>query len=227
MGALYSRSGEASNRARLLIYDGSHPQGNEGGFRSPRQLRGDRKRQCGILGNNGVLTVNNSTFTGNIAGNDGGGIHTENGTLNASNSTFAGNNAPCSYGLCGGGIYSTYGTVTLKNTIVANSPSGDNCYGTITDGGGNLNYPNTIQTACPGINSDPKLGPLQHNGGPTHTMALLPGSAAIDAGINSICAAAPVNNLDQRGIARPQGLHCDSGAYEALLPRAFLPIIMR
>ena len=109
--------------------------------------------------------------------------------------------------------------MTLKNTIVANSPTGGNCSGTITDGGGNLSYPDTT---CPGINSDPKLGPLQDNGGPTQTMALLPGSAAIDAANDAICAAPPVNNLDQRGIARPQGPHCDIGAYEAT-PAAHFP----
>ena len=91
--------------------------------------------------------------------------------------------------------------MTLKNTIVANSPTGGNCSGAITDGGGNLSYPDTT---CPGINSDPKLGPLQNNGGPTQTMALLPGSAAIDAANDAICAAPPVNNLDQRGITRPR-----------------------
>ena len=65
-----------------------------------------------------------------------------------SNSTFSGNSA--TYG--GGGIYNSSGTVTLKNTIVANSPTGGNCSGAITDGGGNLSYPDTT---CPGINSDP------------------------------------------------------------------------
>ena len=103
--------------------------------------------------------------------------------------------------------------MTLKNTIVANSPTGGNCSGTITDGGGNLSYPDTT---CPGINADPMLGPLQNNGGPTETMALGPGSAAIDAANDAICAAAPVNNLDQRGIARPQGPHCDIGAVEQI-----------
>jgi hypothetical protein len=58
-------------------------------------------------------------------------------------------------------------------------------------------------------------------------MALLPGSAAIDAATDAICAAPPVNNRDQRGITRPQGAHCDIGAYEALPPRAYLPLIMR
>ena len=65
---------------------------------------------------------------------------------------------------------------------------------------------------CPGINGDPLLGPLEDNGGPTQTMALGFASAAIDAGDDSTCAAAPVNNRDQRGITRPQGPHCDIGA---------------
>ena len=113
--------------------------------------------------------------------------------------------------------------LTLQNTIVANSPTGRNCTNAITDGGGNLSYPDT---ACPGIDRDPKR-PLQDNGDPTQTMALGPGSAAYDAGNDAICAAPPVNNLDQPGIARPQGPHCDIGAYEALPPRGFLPMIMR
>jgi hypothetical protein len=40
------------------------------------------------------------------------------------------------------------------------------------------------------------------------------GSSAIDAGLDSACAGAPVNALDQRGIARPLGTHCDIGAVE-------------
>lgn len=58
------------------------------------------------------------------------------------------------------------------------------------------------------------LGPLDDNGGPTRTLALLPGSPAIDAGDDATCASPPVSGLDQRGTARPQGAHCDIGAYE-------------
>jgi hypothetical protein len=154
------------------------------------------------------MIVSNNTFSGNSA-NAGGGIgNNYGGTVTVSNSTFSGNSA--SYG---GGIYNYDGTVTLKNTLITANPTGNNCAGVITDGGGNLSYPDTT---CPGINADPKLGPLQNNGGPTHTMALLPGSAALDAGDDAICAAPPVNNLDQRGITRPQEAHCDIGAYEAV-----------
>jgi Tol biopolymer transport system component len=53
------------------------------------------------------------------------------------------------------------------------------------------------------------------NGGPTLTMALLPGSPLIDAGDDAVCAVPPVNGLDQRGMTRPQGAHCDIGAYES------------
>jgi hypothetical protein len=113
--------------------------------------------------------------------------------------------------------------VTLKNTMVTDSLAGNNCSGTITDGGGNLSYPDTT---CPGINVDPILGPLQNNGGPTFTMEPGPGSAAIDAGDDAICAAPPVNNLDQRGTTRPAGAHCDIGAVERLPFRKWLPTIL-
>ena len=78
-------------------------------------------------------------------------------------------------------------------------------------------------------NADPKLGPLADNGGPTLTMALQSGSAAIDAGSNAIAAAPPVNNVDQRGITRPIDGNSDSiavsdiGAYEAPAPTLSAP----
>ena len=170
----------------------------------------------GGIANFNVLTVSNSSFSGNSASNDGGGIRTWEGTVEVSNSTFSDNSA---YDGGGGDIHNSGGTLTLKNTIVANSPTGTNCFGIITDGGGNLSYPDST---CPGINSDPVLGPLQNNGGPTETMALGPGSAAIDAANDATCAAPPVNNLDQRGVIRPQGAHCDIGAFEWVCP-SFVP----
>jgi hypothetical protein len=56
---------------------------------------------------------------------------------------------------------------------------------------------------------DPVLGPLADNGGHTLTHALFDSSPAIDAGDRSICAAAPVNNLDQPGQPRPPDANGD------------------
>ena len=188
---------------------------------------GNRAYNGGAINNEnpGAVTVSNSTFHGNKATNLGGGICSQNaGTVVVTNSTFFGNEAAG-----GGGVVNvgTSLTFTLKNTIVANSPAGNNCFGMITDGGRNLSYPDA---SCPGINADPMLGPLQMNGGPTMTMGLGPGSAAIDAGDDATCAASPVNNLDQRGVSRPVGPHCDIGAFETIyltMPvRAWLPIVM-
>lgn len=187
-------------------------------------LSGNISDAGGAISSGGDLAVSNSSFFGNSAGGlDGGGGILTYGTATVTNCTLAGNSAG---GSNGAGIQNT-GALTIQNTIVANSQSGANCYGDMTDGGGNLSYPDTT---CPGINLDPLLGTLANNGGPTKTMSLRPGSAALDAAIDAICAALPVNNLDQRGITRRQGLHCDIGAFEARDPttrRAFLPSIIK
>jgi hypothetical protein len=60
------------------------------------------------------------------------------------------------------------------------------------------------------VGSSPNLGALANNGGSTLTFAVLAGSPAIDAGDDSSCP-----STDQRGATRPQGLHCDIGAYES------------
>ena len=61
------------------------------------------------------------------------------------------------------------------------------------------------------LDADPLLAPLDNYGGSTKTLALLPGSAAIDTGDDAICAdTASVNNRDQRGFGRPSGPHCAS-----------------
>src|SRR5262249_35448785 len=94
------------------------------------------------------------------------------------------------------------------------SVGGDECH-SIQGIGINLN--NLVEDAtCGGtLNSvDPNLGALADNGGPTQTLALLANSPAIDAGADTICANSPVSGLDQRGTTRPNGGHCDVGAYE-------------
>jgi hypothetical protein len=113
-----------------------------------------------------------------------------------------------SIGPSGSGLKTT-GAYLLNTLLSSNTPG--NCIGTLSDGGHNL----SSDASCPFFsagrltNTNPKLGPLVSDGGPTWTLALLPNSPAIDAG-----AALGAPNIDQRGIARPQGRGVDIGAYE-------------
>jgi CSLREA domain-containing protein len=171
--------------------DNSAPSGGSGG---------------GISNASGALTVTNSTFSGNTA-NFGGGILNSSGTLTIANSTFSGNPAT------GGGVYNVGGTATLRNTIVANS--GSNCGGAIINGGNNIDDGTTCGwgTVSGSMSStNPSLGGLANNGGPTRTFALLSGSPAIDGVTFSAPNSAP--STDQRGVTRPQGVRYDIGAFE-------------
>jgi len=127
----------------------------------------------------------------------------------------------------GGGLYAGSSLPTLKNTILYENQTGGDCRGTITDGGHNLVFaPPQLGGAAPvpdpgnlsGFSTgDPKLAALADNGGPTQTMRLQPGSAAIDQ-VPATGANCPAT--DQRGVARPRGTACDIGAYEAAPPTA-------
>ena len=171
----------------------------------------------GIFSNNSSkLTINNSTISGNF-GHTGGAIYGLRATVTINNSTISGNTAkPGS-----GGIVSYGGTATLQNTIVANN-SGRNCFGTFTSNGYNLSSDGSCAFNNTGDlnNTNPNLGPLQNNGGPTQTMALLSGSPAIDAGNPKGCTDGQGHLLktDQRGDPRPDkedSSGCDMGAYES------------
>ncbi len=157
------------------------------------------------------LLVGNSTFSANSAG-EGGAIRNS-GAFSLTNSTFSENSASVS----GGGIYnSSSGILDYSNTIVANSLGGGDC---INSPGATLSSTRNLveDNSCdPTFIGDPNLGPFQDNGGPTLTYALLPGSQAVNNGDNTICAASPINNVDQRGVTRPQATTCDIGAYEVV-----------
>jgi hypothetical protein len=184
----------------------------------------------GGINNLGTLTVVNSTISGNSS-SVGGGIE-NGGTLTVTNSTISGNSADIMGGGIDHGVITSY---TLSSTVfrldvtnctisdnLASSGGGissiSNALGTVTNSliSGNSNG---SLTGAPGFSlshnliidaPDPLLGPLADNGGPTLTMALLPGSPAIDAGV-------PVAGVttDQRGVPRPQGTAPDIGAFES------------
>lgn len=195
----------------------------------------------GIRNEGGRVTIQNSTFTNNRA-TGGGGVYSR-GLLSVSNSTFIDNSAGV-----GGSIYSGPSAnisnstflvrnwragetirasgLTLRNSIIAYTSSiGLNCDGEgITAEGSNLQWPappkDTPRYNCGGVQvGDPKLDVLADNGGPTMTLRLLPGSAAIGAGQN--CSA-----TDQRGAVLPPGAPCDIGAYQSagVLPPGAQPI---
>jgi len=165
--------------------------------------------------NAGILTTNNSTISGN-SGSWGGGI-SNGGRLRINNSTLSGNSADHN----GGGIYNQRGSAVSLNSVIANSPGG-NCGGNaVTSNGYNLSSDGTCNFNSTGDlnNTAPVLGPLQNNGGPTQTQALLSGSPAIDAGNPSGCTDGNGNLLktDQRGKPRhdkEDTSGCDMGAYE-------------
>lgn len=144
-----------------------------------------------------TLAMINCTLSGNSAYYDGGGIRNEQGaTLTMTNSTLSGN----STNYDGGGIFNEGGTVKIGNTILNAGSSGANIYnvdqlGTVTSLGYNMSSDNGGgYLTAPGdrINTDPRLGPLQDNGGPTFTHLPASDSPAIDGGD-------PTLGMDQRG----------------------------
>ena len=169
-----------------------------------------------------TVTISNSTLSGNSASGAGGGI--SNGgphgreTLIINNSTLSGNSASI-----GGGIVNadSWGgaNLTIGNTILKTGASGENIYvdGPVTSLGYNLSSDDAggaLTGIGDQINTDPMLGPLQDNGGPTFTHALLTGSPAIDSGNPSFI---PPPDYDQRGpgFQRVVRGRIDVGAFEA------------
>ena len=145
------------------------------------------------------LTVANST----ISGNNGSSVYVDfGGSAQLQNATIAANP--------GVGLV-LHDTATAVNTIIANNTGGDcSITGSMTSENNNLDSDSTCNFNDPtDQHADPGLGPLANNSGPTPTMALASGSPAVDAGDDSNCP-----GVDQRGIARPQGPHCDLGAFE-------------
>jgi predicted outer membrane repeat protein len=173
----------------------------------------------GIYNAGGGLVIENSTISGNSAGTSGGGIY---GGATVENSTISGNS-----GTSGGGIYNT-SSLIMRNTILNAGASGENIFndgGTVTSDGYNLSSDDAGgYLTGPGdqINIDPLLGPLQNNGGPTLTHALLPGSPAIDTGDPNFT---PPPSNDQRDchFDRVFNGRIDIGSFETQPPRRPCP----
>ncbi|QOV87607.1 choice-of-anchor Q domain-containing protein [Humisphaera borealis] len=192
----------------------------------------DDERSTGVGGgiyNRGPLTVRSSTIAGNVAG----GIYNVGAAMTLTNCIVAGNasgdvaNLDFSYS---GDIDQpdippgTIGSSSSHNVV------GTVAWGGIISGGWysyvSLVYEASLTNLVNGKNgnrlgvtaSQLKLGPLASNGGPTQTMALLPGSIAINAGSNAKALDADGKPLttDQRGtgFARLVGGTVDVGAFE-------------
>lgn len=147
----------------------------------------------------GVATIVNSTATANTA-TAGSAVTTAAGTtVTITDSTLAANT--------GVGIQRG-GTVTVRGSIVSGHAAG-NCSSALTSLGNNLDSGTTCGFTGTGDaqGTDPQLGALAGNGGPTLTIKPLVTSPAIG---TSSCTTA----TDQRGTPRPQGGACDKGSFE-------------
>jgi CSLREA domain-containing protein len=185
---------------------------------SNRATEGD-----GIFADGAAVAITRSTIAGN--GDDldsgyGGGLYVGSGTTaTLRDDTLAENKASNSTG--GGNLYAQDNSTLLwQNTLIARPFGGGNCEhgstATITSEGGDQEYgdpehmcgfTHAGDIATSGDLDTTQLGALQNYGGPTETMALLPGAAPVDTGTGC-------RPIDQRGVPRPQGSACDSGAYE-------------
>ena len=172
-----------------------------------------------------AATIINSTISGNSASYRGGGISGAGTNLvSVTNSTIFGNSASVDQGGGSGGIYSSSSApaMAINNSLVANNSGGDLFSFVAYSGTNNLIEDGYTAGLSNTITGDPRLGPLQDNGGPTKTHALLSDSPAIDAGDDSLAVDSMSNPLttDQRGtgFARILGAAVDIGAFEIALP---------
>lgn len=133
--------------------------------------------------------------------------------------------------------------VIVKNSVMSNNVDTQDCerptwhqtnWLPVIDDGYNIadhfpwKFGNTaisVTTSVSNVNPMLDLLGAKDNGGKTPTVALLPGSPAINFIPAGACADVPA---DQRGVVRPQGGRCDAGAYESLsYPRVFMPLLAR
>ena len=181
-----------------------------------------------IRNSNGAAFISNSTLHASSAsggGYGGGAILNLFGSLTISNSTIS----KSTDGDALGGIVNYGGTLRINNSIVVKSGNGAGPFpipdisGEVTVGEYNLigTAGSSSLSATNKIGVDPLLGPVQNNGGPTFTQALLAGSPAINSGDPNFND--PSLPYDQRGagFARVAGGRIDIGAFEYRPPFRF------
>jgi CSLREA domain-containing protein len=186
----------------------------------------------GAIENAERLDVVNGTISYNAAGTNGGGVYSSAEAILRS-TTVIGNDADHDRdqnGGIGGGIYAEPGSLFgVINALVAgntirDAPLYNDCNGVLNSSGRNLFFTlsgdgigcSFIGTSA-GLVSLNTLGPLQDNGGPTWTHALLAGNEAINAtlaGDGCTDQSGGLLTADQRGAARVVGPRCDVGAFE-------------
>ena len=176
-------------------------------------LSGNSAQCGGGVTNSGTATLTNDTLSGNSA-IYGGGVYnySYSSTATLTNDTLSGNSAQS-----GGGVCTFHGTATLNNTVVANSPSGGDIYGSVS-GSNNLIDASTAGGLTNGVNGNivgvnPLLASLGNYGGPTQTMPPLPGSRVIGAGSTVLIPAGITT--DQRGEPRIVNGKVDIGAVQS------------
>ena len=218
-GGYYSDQGTDAQLLRVTrsTISGNTAGGNGGGL---------RMRSQGTLVND-TITNNTGGAAATVSG-EGGGIYLRERTVSLYNVTVSHNVVDTALG--DGIRRGAAGTFNLRNTIVAendgdasNCSSGGTLATTILNTTNNLDSGTSCGFSTPPTNNslsnaNADLGSLQNNGGPTETRALGGSSAALNSASNTVCAdATTVNNIDQRGVTRPQptGGTCDIGAYEA------------
>lgn len=174
------------------------------------------------------IEISNSTIAGNSSAGSGGAILLRFffGELNVVNSTISGNVAASTtvgtyYTYGGGGITDLYGfgIVNIRNSVISGntnansqdvlSPGDVNVYSSLIFDANGFTIANGGNNIAPG--TDPVLGALQDNGGPTLTISPLVGSPLIDAADPAFV----TGTTDQRGLDRIDGANPDIGSVEA------------
>jgi hypothetical protein len=153
----------------------------------------------------------------------GGGLDGAGGSLTLGNTLIAQNTLTMGTAGAGGAGSGGAGSFPGASGASGNSSGPDVC-GSVTSAGHNLIGAGTGSNLHDGVNGnrvgtsgraiDPMLGPLQNNGGPTLTMALLPNSPALNTGSNALIRAGVITDQRGSGFARSRGGTVDIGAFE-------------